>query len=83
MNNGLTGHSGNTKVCLLYSRQVKPIQSNLKQNQMTYVIVKNRKTIIGKPLTSYKAALNEANRLFGDDVMDWMNLNLRVEEARP
>ncbi len=50
---------------------------------MTYVIVKNRKTIIGKPLGSYKAALNEANRLFGDDVMDWMNLNLRVEEARP
>ena len=50
---------------------------------MTYVIVKNRKTIIGKPLVSYQAALNEANRLFGDDIMDWMNLNLRVEEARP
>ena len=50
---------------------------------MTYVIVKNQQTIIGKPIASYKAALNEASRLFGDDVMEWMNLNLRVEEARP
>ncbi len=55
----------------------------MKRNLMTYVIVKNQETIIGKPLASYKAALNEACRLYGDDVMDWMKLNLRIEEARP
>ncbi len=49
---------------------------------MTYVIVKNRKTIVGQPVSSYQAALKEANRLFGDDVIDWIKLNLRVEEAR-
>ena len=49
---------------------------------MTYVIVKNRKTIVGKPVSSYQEALKEATRLFGDDIIDWMNLNLRVEEAR-
>lgn len=48
---------------------------------MTYVIVKNRKTIVGKPVSSYQAALKEASRLFGDDISDWLQLNLRVEEA--
>lgn len=48
---------------------------------MTYVIVKNKRTIVGKPVTSYQRALKEATRLFGDDVRDWMRLNLRVEEA--
>lgn len=48
---------------------------------MTYVIVKNRKTIVGNPVSSYQAALREASRLFGDDILDWMKLNLRVEEA--
>jgi hypothetical protein len=49
---------------------------------MTYVIVTNRKTIVGKPLNSYQAALREAGRLFGDNISDWLDLNLRVEEAR-
>ncbi len=48
---------------------------------MTYIIVKNRKTVVGEPVSSYQAALNEASRLFGDDILDWMKLNLRVEEA--
>ena len=48
---------------------------------MTYVIVKNRKTIVGKPVASYQAALKQASRLFGDDIVEWMKLNLRIEEA--
>jgi len=48
---------------------------------MTYVIVKDHKTIVGTPVSSYQAALKEASRLFGDDILDWMKLNLRVEEA--
>ena len=50
---------------------------------MTYVIVKNKRTVIGRPLNSYQAALEEADRLFGDNILDWMRLNLRIEEARP
>jgi len=50
---------------------------------MTYIIVKDRKTVIGAPLASYIAALQKANALFGDDVKAWMDLNLRVEENRP
>lgn len=49
---------------------------------MTYVIVKNRSTIVGKPKTSYQDALKEASRMFGDDVRDWLALNLRVEVAQ-
>lgn len=50
---------------------------------MTYIIVKDRKTVIGDPFASYTAALQKANALFGDDVEAWMDLNLRVEENRP
>ncbi len=50
---------------------------------MTYIIVKDRKTVIGAPFASYTAALQKANSLFGDDVEAWMDLNLRVEENRP
>ncbi len=49
---------------------------------MTYVIVKNRKTIIGTPYQSFAAALEQASSLFGDDVRQWMELNLRIEENR-
>lgn len=48
---------------------------------MTYVIVKNRKTIVGKPVSSYQRAIREAHHLFGDDVTDWIKLNLRIEET--
>jgi len=48
---------------------------------MAYVIVKNRKTIVGKPVSSYQVALKEASRLFGDDIGDWLRLNLRIEDA--
>ena len=48
---------------------------------MTYVIVKNRKTVVGKPVSSYQAAFKQACRLFGDDIAEWMKLNLRIEEA--
>lgn len=51
------------------------------QNAMTYVIVTDKSTIVGKPVASYQRALREATRLFGDDVRDWIRLNLRVEEA--
>ena len=49
---------------------------------MTYVVVKNRKTVVSQPVSSYQAALKEARRMFGDDVIEWMQLNLRIEEAR-
>lgn len=49
---------------------------------MTYVIVTKKQTVIGQPFASYNDALAQASRLFGDDVMDWVELNLRVEESR-
>ena len=49
---------------------------------MTYVIVKDRQTIIGSPHPTF-AALNQASERFGDCAKSWMNLNLRVEENRP
>lgn len=49
---------------------------------MTYVIVKETQTVIGTPFNSYADALTTATRLFGDDVLEWMQLNLRVEENR-
>ena len=50
---------------------------------MTYVIIKDRQTVIGAPHSSFAAALQQASNLFGDDVQQWMDLNLRVEENRP
>jgi len=49
---------------------------------MTYIIVKDRQTVVGAPFASFTAALQKANALFGDDVNAWMDLNLRVEENR-
>ena len=49
---------------------------------MTYVIVKDRKTIVGTPFPSFTAALEQASRQFGDDIRQWMKLNLRIEESR-
>ena len=49
---------------------------------MTYVIVIEKDTVIGEPLTSHGAALDEAARRFGACVRNWMSLNLRVEENR-
>jgi len=50
---------------------------------MTYIIVKDRQTVVGAPHTSFTAALQQASDLFGDDMHQWMDLNLRVEENRP
>ena len=50
---------------------------------MSYIIVKDRQTVVGAPHASFAAALEKANSLFGDDVKAWMELNLRVEENRP
>jgi ABC-type uncharacterized transport system auxiliary subunit len=49
---------------------------------MTYVIITNEQTIIGQPYGSYISAFDAANRLFGTDCVDWVNLNLRIEENR-
>ena len=49
---------------------------------MTYIIVKDRQTVVGAPFASFAAALQKANAIFGDDVEAWMDLNLRVEENR-
>ena len=50
---------------------------------MTYIIVKDRHTIIGSPFESFAEALEQASTLYGDDVEEWIDLNLRVEENRP
>ena len=50
---------------------------------MTYIIVKDRQTVVGAPHSSFTAALEQATDMFGDDVQHWMDLNLRVEENRP
>ncbi len=49
---------------------------------MTYVIIKDRDTVVGSPFGSFAAALQRATDQFGDDVRHWMYLNLRVEENR-
>ena len=49
---------------------------------MTYIIVKERQTVVGRPFSSYNAAIGEANRLFGDDPVAWISANVRVEENR-
>ena len=49
---------------------------------MTYIIVTRKETVIGKPVASFDAALRQATRLFGDDIDDWLKLNLRIEENR-
>ena len=48
---------------------------------MTYVIVKDRHTIVGSPFSSFADALDRASELFGDCVHAWMDLNLRIERA--
>lgn len=49
---------------------------------MTYIIVTSKETVVGKPLASFNAALIRATALFGDDMEDWLKLNLRIEENR-
>ena len=49
---------------------------------MTYIIVISKETVVGKPVASFDDALNLATRLYGDDMEDWLNLNLRIEENR-
>ncbi len=49
---------------------------------MTYIIVTRKEAVVGKPLTSFDDALMQATHLFGDDVQDWLKLNLRIEENR-
>ncbi len=49
---------------------------------MTYIIVTRNEAVVGKPLASFDDALMQAAHLFGDDVKDWMTLNLRIEENR-
>ena len=49
---------------------------------MTYVIVTGKETVVGMPARSYSTALNQAARLYGDEVATWLRLNLRIEERR-
>ena len=49
---------------------------------MTYVIVTRKDTVVSEPFASFQSALVEAVRLFGDDIVKWMELNIRVEEKR-
>lgn len=49
---------------------------------MTYVIVTRKNTVVSEPFASFQSALVEAIRLFGDDIVKWMELNIRVEETR-
>lgn len=49
---------------------------------MTYIIVKDKATSIGKPFDCYFAAMKEAGRRYGTHPKTWMDLNLRVEENR-
>lgn len=51
---------------------------------MNYVIVTNRRNVVGDPFPSFEEALSAAERLFGGDIDTWLALNLRVEqETRP
>lgn len=49
---------------------------------MSYVIVTQNRTIIGRPFASFAAALSHASHLFGRNPADWTRLNLRIEENR-
>jgi hypothetical protein len=49
---------------------------------MTYIIVTRKEAVVGIPAASFDTALSQATRLFGDDVEDWLKLNLRIEEKR-
>ena len=45
---------------------------------MTYIIVKDRQTVVGAPFASFTAALHKANALFGDDVEAWLGMLAEV-----
>ena len=49
---------------------------------MTYIILTERETVIDNDFESYDQAFIEATRLFGEDPMDWVNRNVRIEEDR-
>lgn len=49
---------------------------------MTYIIVTREETVVGKPVASFDDAMIQATSLFGDDMEDWLKLNLRIEENR-
>jgi len=49
---------------------------------MTYIILSEQDTIIEEDFDSYDQAFIEATRLFGEDPMEWVNRNVRVEENR-
>ncbi len=47
---------------------------------MKYVVVTKKDTIVSRPFASFAAAFAEAERLFGDDALRWLDLNVRVEQ---
>ncbi len=49
---------------------------------MTYIIVTQKQTIIGRPFASYASAISEASRIFGDNPLAWIDRNVRIEENR-
>lgn len=49
---------------------------------MTYIIITRKEAVVGKPIASFDDAFIQATRLFGDDVEDWLKLNIRIEENR-
>jgi hypothetical protein len=49
---------------------------------MTYIIVTRKEAVVGIPAASFHTALSQATRLFGDDLEEWLKLNLRIEESR-
>ncbi len=49
---------------------------------MTYIIVTREKTVVGIPAASFDTAFSQATRLFGDDIENWLKLNLRIEVNR-
>ena len=49
---------------------------------MTYIILSEQETIIDEDFDSCDQAFIEATRLFGEDPMEWVNRNVRVEENR-
>ena len=49
---------------------------------MTYIILTERETVIDDNFESYDQAFIEATRLFGEDPMEWVNRNVRIEENR-
>lgn len=49
---------------------------------MTYVVVIKKHQVIGIPFDSYDEAFTAAIHEYGDNITDWISLNLRVEECR-